>query len=80
MGLPVLALVPGCHAERAGICVGDEVVKIDDQIIDSIDDYVQATTDAQVNNKLTVMVEVKRDGKLLVFEMIAGRPAPVGLN
>lgn len=80
MGLPVLSLLPNCHAARAGVLVGDEVVKVNDCDITSVADYVKAMSAARDKGRLTTILVVKRGDELLTLEMIAGRPAPADSN
>jgi len=69
-GIPVLGLMPGCHAERAGVKVGDQIVSVNGQEINTWDDYVAAS--ALRNHSRTVVVV--REGVSLEIEMVVGPP------
>jgi S1-C subfamily serine protease len=73
-GIPVLGLMPGCHAERAGVKVGDLLLKVNGLPINSMEDYVAAVA----LKKHSQTVVVLRNGIMIDFEMARGAPSPEG--
>jgi S1-C subfamily serine protease len=73
-GIPVLGLIPGCHAERAGIRIGDRIVKTNGFNVNSMDDYIKAIQ----NRRHSQTVVVLRDGMLIDIEMVIGAPLADG--
>lgn len=74
-GIPVLDLIPGCHAERAGVKVGDQILKVNGQEINDIDDYVNAAALEKHTRTLVVL----RNEVLIDIEMIVGPPTAEGI-
>lgn len=73
-GVPVSGLFPNCHAERAGVKVGDLIVSVNEQPVKNIDDFILA---AALKKHTRTMVVV-RDGIMLDIEMAIGLPSPKG--
>lgn len=67
-GIPVTDLVPGGHAERAGVRVGDIIINVNGIVVDSIDDYALAIKDRKHIQKMIIV----RDGVSMDIEMIIG--------
>ena len=75
-GIEVLDLVPGSHAERAGIKRGDQLLSVNGHEVNSMGDYIDAIKD-RGNSQTCVVV---RDGQELTIEMAIGRAASFGVN
>ncbi len=69
-GIPVIDLIPGCHAERAGVQVGDYILSVNGKEINDMNDYVAAIRDRKHSQKVTV----ERNGEVLEIEMAVGKP------
>lgn len=71
-GLNVLHLLPHSPAVHAGIQVGDVVLRVDGQDINGLEDYIAAVQ----NRQHSMVCLIERGGKLLTFEVPAGRWIP----
>ena len=73
-GIPVLSLVPGGHAERAGVRIGDVITYVNGMEVNCIDDYADAIKDRKHLQKMIIV----RDGVSMDIEMIVGSPIVEG--
>lgn len=80
MGIRVVALLPGCFAERAGVIVGDIITEVDGVEMNDLDDYVKAVELRELNSSKTMKIKVLRNEELFEIEMALGRYNPSDPN
>lgn len=73
-GIPVVGLVDGCHAARAGVKVGDQLLQVNGMEVNSMHDYMLAIKDRKHSQTVVVL----RDGILIDIEMAIGAPTAQG--
>ena len=76
-GLPVLFLLPGSVAERAGVKLGDRVLIANGQRVESLDAYVAARAIHADRVELTLLRGQDLLDMTLVFDRPNGEPGPV---
>jgi S1-C subfamily serine protease len=69
-GIPIVYLIPGCHAERAGVRAGDIIISVNGNDVNSLDDYADAIKDRKNTQKMIIV----RDGISMDIECIVGPP------
>ncbi len=69
-GIPVLDLMPGCHAERAGVMIGDRILSVNGKEVNDFNDYAIAIKDRGNSQKMVV----ERNGEFIDIEMVIGKP------
>jgi len=76
-GLPVLCLLPGSVAERAGVKLGDRVLIANGRRVESLDSYVAAR--GVYTDRLELTLQRGRDilDMVLVFDRPDGESEPV---
>lgn len=75
-GIVILDLIPGSHAERAGVKRGDRLMIVNGMEVNNMEDYILAIKD----RKHSQMVVVLRDGMLIDIEMAIGKAVSIGAN
>jgi len=63
-GVPVIAVVPGSAAHKAGIRAGDKILVFNDKRTENLVDYVRA----KMLKPKRESILLERDGKQLYFE------------
>ncbi len=75
-GIPVLGLIPGCHAEKAGVKVGDILISANGIELNTMADYIKLVNTRGHSQTVVVL----RDGELIEIEMALGKQAEGDLN
>jgi S1-C subfamily serine protease len=71
LGMPILNILPGSPAARAGAKVGDRVISVDGVTIGSAVDFIRATE----NRGPVFQVEVMRSGQIIAMTFDVTTPA-----
>jgi S1-C subfamily serine protease len=73
-GVLVLGLVPGGPAEQAGLRVGDVIVAVDGQAVESAEEFLASVRGHRPGDQ--IQVEVVRDGQRQTIEVVLTERPP----